>query len=304
MSNNKFLTRQFRGVTYDKLEVLRPAVYDRCYVFDMAEFGKLVVSDALRKYKQVYPYVTDLMDEAQIREAIEYFKTFPRSPMVVCTNEGLALALPWIYPASSYVMIVFASHGTEGCYRSLLFKHADIHASSSVKALKMRARRQGDEAEETYCRLFEELEHSFGALIDRPLIHGAITRDVEQYIYEISSLVGCSASVECNGEIRCAGDVDVALFESFVMIIMMCAKRNERSREVELQIRANSRNALISAKFTSADKQRCAELDMFEILCARKHLRFEYSHDRNVHHVYFEPMRIDWSILGVKQETE
>ncbi|MBE6577386.1 MAG: hypothetical protein E7653_04550 [Ruminococcaceae bacterium] len=302
MKNNKFLTRTFRDMPYDKYAIMFKDVYDLCYVFDMAEYGNLVSARTSSPRDVYYPYITDIMEPDEIKQVTEYFKTFPQKPMLVNTKLGLALALPWLFPSASYVMLSFLKFGTDKCYRALLFDGEILQATSTVEALHMRARQQKPEIHLACERYFTELEECFASLVERPLIYGNVTHELEGYIYALSNYIGCGVSVECDVDISCAGQVDVALFESFAMIFMICARRNSKRREVTFEIRKNSRGMLISASFNMGrGSHELYELDTFERLCARKCLRFEHVTDGETVHAYFEPMRIDWSILGVKQ---
>ncbi len=302
MSNNKFLNRSFRDLSYNKIMIAAKDVYDLCYFFDMAEYGKLVAMRGSSLRDVHYSYITDLMEHEEIKQMTEYFKTFPTKPMLVSTKQGLAFALPWLFPSASYVIISFVKFGTDRCYRSLLCRGMPLQSTEKVAALHLRARQQKEVFNIACENYFIELDECFGTLVERPLIYGNVTRELEGYIYALSNYLGCGASVECSTEIACAGQIDVALFESFIAVFMMCARKNTRRREVTFEILKSSRGILISASFKVFRDVDLSEFEMFERLCARKCLRFEYVTDGETVHSYFEPMRIDWAILGVKQD--
>ncbi len=299
----KYLSHEFRGELYDKREPLRKNICDRCYVFDLAEGGRLVGMRSVMAKNPECTFITDLMELDEIRETVEYFKTFPSKPAIVSTRYGLAFVLQWLFPSNTYFVVSYPNCGADKCYRSLLYHGHALHESSTVKALRMRRREQSDNVEFITEQLFREFDECFGTVLSEPTLHGGdVPRRLEQRIYALSYYIGCGANIACNDDIICAGEVDVALFEGFIMSLMMCARRITKHREITIDIRKQSRGILISSYIIadSADAK-TPELDMFYRLALRKRLRFEHTHEDNVHHLYFEPMRIDWGLLGYKQ---
>ena len=293
---SKFLTRTFKGMPYNKYEPISKESVDSFCIYDMAENGKAVAFNDTLFNRPSYEYITDFIDESEIRELVEYCKTFPDRPMLISTHKGLALAFPWLFPSASYIIISFLNVGTDKYYREMLFNKEKLSVSSSVAALRMRGRPQKDDVRAVYRRYSHELDECFGALVSQPVLRGSAVHSLENYIYAISHYVGCGAEVECFDDVKCAGEIDAALLASFLLVFMLRAKVQSPKKEATFEIRKQSNGIVISAMFEARPKPIGIPngLDMFEKLCRRKNLRFEYTSGDGIEHVYFEPMRIDW----------
>lgn len=299
---SRYLSGCFNGELYNRLAISKKEIFDRLYIFDMAERGRLAVFRTAFARFPVYDYITDLMELDDIREMTEYFKTFPDKPLFVSTKEGLALALPWFFPSSSCAAIAFVNVGTERYYRALLTFGKELPTTHSVKQMHMRARSQNATVRAISERYNAELDSCFEDLNSCREIHGDVMPTLERIIYATSIYAGCGAGVVCKEHVQCVGNIDLELFQLFVLVFMSSACGLSRSREVTFELKNGSRGLLISAHYVK-DKRPYVEhreLDAFSAICRRRNLRFEYMSDDVTTHVYFEPMRIDWAILGIK----
>jgi hypothetical protein len=223
--------------------------------------------------------------------------------MVISTCHGTALALPWLFPSASLIIIAFPIVGSGRLYRVARRLGWKIALSSSVSALHMRAVKQSDSIELSCAELHREYMECFDGLGADPLIKEDVIPTLERTIYAVSNYVGCPVSITCMAGINCTADIDLPLFETFVYLFTICARNHSRTREVNFDLRKHNRGIVIAARFVTGQAlsdDDISELCAMRLICERKNLRFEYVSDGNIVHAYFEPLRKEWSLLGIK----
>ena len=117
MIYSKYLTGNYQGEPYSKEQAKLKGTYDDIYVFDMADFCRIVTARELHKDRNMGESIYDIMTQDGICEMLEYSKTYTDIPMLVKTAYGPALLISSIVPSTSLLVLSYISVGGENLYK-------------------------------------------------------------------------------------------------------------------------------------------------------------------------------------------
>ena len=307
MSNANLLTRTYRGEPYLKDAAKLKGTYDDIYVYDIADFCKLISTRELHKRRDMGESIYDIMSTDGVLEILDYVKTYTEIPLLVKTVHGVALIIPSLVPSTSLFVLSYVSVGGERLYAYCKQSGASVCYSGELEREELSENTALPRSLEQYCeRYLCRIAAAFEGTARGQLLEGDITNILEERIYAISYYAGCSASVLSAEPIVAFGEFDFSLFTAFVFCFMIVARRYSRRNELALVLENKSFGISVMASMSVKGRQicDCAEIREFTTITDRKRGFFEYMCDGAVAHMRFSPVAKDWSYLNIKSPTE
>ncbi|MBR0454793.1 MAG: hypothetical protein IIX25_03950, partial [Clostridia bacterium] len=174
--------------------------------------------------------------------------------------------------------------------------------SISTRPSRMSERLLG--IKERYGEFFNALISAFSRMSVLDEADAESARDeLYKRIYAVSRITGCP--VESIYEETDGADytkTDLPLFIAFLFCFLAFAKRNSPLRSVDISLASSSSSAVITISFEAQGSITLSdELVEWEELSSERNMMFGFSVEDNRASITFQPLRRDWSYLGLKQ---
>lgn len=217
---------------------------------------------------------------------------------------------PSLYPSST-LGIALAFDGEDISGEDILRLAAEEEYKQAFvfdESIELRPSRMSDRLEslkprfsELFCRLSRSL-FDMEALRDADAARAR--EELISRIYAVSELVGCSVEyLSEEGESNDYSATDLPLFVAFLISFFACARENAPLRSVGVSLFSSSSAATVSVRFeTQRSLILSPVLIEWESLCADRNMTFSYAREGQRAEISFQPLRRDWSYLGLKQE--
>lgn len=306
MIYSKYLTGNYQGEPYSKEQAKLKGTYDDIYVFDMADFCRIVTARELHKDRNMGESIYDIMTQEGIYEMLEYSKTYTDIPMLVKTAYGPALLIPSIVPSTSLLVLSYISVGGENLYKYCKDNGASVRYSSELDTAGINADFEMPDAVSRYCeRYLQRIENAFKNVASGKLLSGDITLLLEERIYALSYYAGCSVSILCEEPIIAYGEFDFSMFVAFVFALMLTARRFSNKKEMALTLENKSYGtAILVSMATQGNKVYDSdELRVINAIADKRRRFFEHMCDDFISHIRFSPVSKDWSYLEIKSPS-
>ena len=176
--------------------------------------------------------------------------------------------------------------------------------SDSISTRPSRMSERLVDLKERYKEFFDALISAFSRMSALDEIDAESARDeLYKRIYAVSRITGCP--VESIDEETDGADytkTDLPLFVAFLFCFLAFAKRNSPLRSVDVSLASSSSSAVITISFEAQGSITLSdELVEWEELSSERNMMFGFSVEDNRASITFQPLRRDWSYLGLKQ---
>lgn len=254
--------------------------------------------------------LTAVFSREQIDEINSHLRSYTEKILLIEESGRLWGIIPSLYPSSTICIALL--------FDDLLISGEDTLALAGKEAYKelfvispsviMRQSRMSNRLallETRFARFCGQISACFldmDALKDAD-IEGA-RDEIFSRIAAISELVGCQidCAEESTGDYR---RTDLPLLVAFLFSILSAAKDNAPLRRASLLLTSSSSSLRITVRFETQSSITLSPVLMeWESIGAEKNMPFEYSSDGQTVSVGFQPIRRDWSYLGLKQNTK
>ena len=184
-----------------------------------------------------------------------------------------------------------------------LQEYFTLSDSISTRPSRMSERLLG--IKERYGEFFDALISAFSRMSVLDNVGAEDARDeLYKRIYAVSRITGCPVeSIDEKVEDSDYTKTDLPLFVAFLFCFLAFAKRNSRFRSVDISLDSSSSSAVITISFEAQGSITLSdELVEWEALSAERNMMFGFSVEDNRASITFQPLRRDWSYLGLKQK--
>ncbi len=243
-------------------------------------------------------------------ELRRHLRSYTNTLFVCEADGGVYITVPSLYPASSLVPVFFFED-TSSVLRLLRECDPSFYTLGSHTKPKT-ARISSIDPEFT--------EHFFDFIGDMHEIFSCVELDVNSLCsekrreYVLRQCARLSYFVECPIELTLSEalenaavfpKLDFQLFTAFLLTAFYSAKHRAMDRKAYITLDVLSDSLLIEVSFEMYRKApRYAELSEWEHMAYEKNMLFEHSVGKNILKIRFNPIRADWSLLGIKQKTK
>lgn len=278
-----------------------------CYLFTFSYEGSEIARVAPEAVQ-----VGAQFSKKQMKEIDLHLHSYTEKILLIEEKGRLCGIFPTLFPSSTLtVVLIFDSSLIRGedilrlveeePYKRMFILSDGItmrpsHMSPRLMAIKPR---------------FEAFLHVLSACFFRmDALKGANAKDAREEIFDrigaISALVGCPVELEYEEDSpRDYRETDLPLFSAFLLCMLCCARSVSPLRKASLSLSSSSSAAKLCVSFESQRSLTLSPVIVeWESISADKNMPFEYLSTDGCERVTFQPIRRDWSYLGLKQRTK
>ena len=278
-------------------------------------FCLMLIAPRDRIISRVAPEATELslhgFSEAEMNEINEHLYSYTEK-MLLTENEGRIWGfLPSVYPSATLCVAIATDEALLGRADLLRLARAEelerfFTFSDSISTQSSRMSERLCEQKSRFEGFFSDLFTAFSGM---SALEGAdeesARSEIYKRIYAISRLTGCPVDniTEVGEGINDYTDTDLPLFVAFLFSFLAFARTNADLRKVSISLGASSSAAIITLGFgTKKAITLSDELIEWEGLTAERNMMFGYRSEADNVEITFQPLRRDWSLLGLKQK--
>lgn len=260
------------------------------------------------------PAGTDFLADALLdddkNEILAHLNSFSNKILLCEIGGKLCAFLPTLYPSSTLCFaLVFDGKQLSTAQLLRLIETdecPDIFVISP--SLKSRAARMSDGLLARGESFFELCGRLSAVLLDtgEPFNSGGQTcTSLLKLLLALSELVGCYVdSFEVDEDAKISSLVDIPLLLSFVITFMLTALKRTPLRSVGISLSELSGELLVKLSLECENEALGLPFVEWETIAADKNMFFEVYEENGSTYVSLQPIRRDWSYLGLKQKTE
>ena len=273
----------------------------------------MMIAPRNRIISRVAPEATELslcgFSEAEMNEINEHLRSYTEKVLLTEKDGRVWGFLPSVYPSATLCFAI-ATDDALLCRADLLrlvredeFKDLFV-LSESISTQASRMSERLCELKDRHESFFSDLFTAFSGM---SALEGAdkdsARSELYERIYALSRLTGCPLdSITEVGETDYK-ETDLPLFVAFLFSFLAFARANAPLRKASISLSSSSSAAIITLGF---DTQKAItlsdELIEWEGLTAERNMMFGYKSEANSVEITFQPLRRDWSYLGLKQK--
>lgn len=279
-----------------------------CYLLMISPPGQIIA--------RVAPAAAELFfesfSEAQLREIKEHLYSYTEKILLTEADGRIWGIIPTLYPSSSlYVALVSDESLMSGTDLLRLatddeFKDAFV-LSESISTCPSRITERFPKQKARFKVFFDDIISALLKLSSLECADVGFARDeLYRRIYAVSRLTVCSVDVvEENGSEGDYRKTDLPLLSAFLFNFLAFAKERAPLRQASVRLASLALAATVTVCFDTQSPIAFSEaLVEWEGLAADRNMMFGYA-SRNDHaEITFQPLRRDWSYLGLKQRTD
>ena len=283
-----------------------------CYtaVFSLLEPESLTVSCA--------PHGIDLSIDSlcaeQKQEISDHLHLYTEMPLICEIEDRIWAIIPSFYPSSTLFAALVFDEKVLSAAEVLRLAHSDrvrntVAFSKYIKTAPVRMSDRLLEKGEAFFELFSEIRSAFFDINKMPGMVGEdnCRDEIIAQILRISRFVGTpivSLTEELKGNRRYS-QTDYPLLTAYLLSFMMLAKNVAHTRDLRVSLCSSVGAALVRLEFdTEESLGMSAAILNWEDITDEKCMLFEYRQENGTVYIGFQPMRYDWSHLGLKQKND
>ena len=278
-----------------------------CYLMLIAPCDRII--------SRVAPEATELslhgFSETERKKINEHLHAYTEK-ILLTENEGRIWGfMPSVYPSATLCMAIATDEAL--LCRADLLRLVREDELKDLFVLSESISTQSSRMSERLCELKSRHESFFSDLFmafsGMSALEGADKESARSELYEriyaLSRLTGCPVDsiTEVGEGTNDYTDTDLPLFVAFLFSFFAFARANAPLRKVNVSLGSSSSAAVITLGF---DTQKAItlsdELIEWEGLTAERNMMFGYKADEHSVEITFQPLRRDWSYLGLKQK--
>ena len=263
---------------------------------------------------RVYPEALELsldgFSRDQIAEINEHLRSYTEKILLTEKESRIWGFVPSVFPSSTLCPLFVTDEAILSAADLLrLLREEELQGyftlSDSISTRPSRMSERLVDLKERYKEFFDALISAFSRMSSLDNVGAEDARDeLYKRIYAVSRITGCPVeSIDEKVEDSDYTKTDIPLFVAFLFCFLAFAKRNSRLRSVDISLSSSSSAAVITissdvqGSITLAD-----ELVEWEALSAERNMMFGFDVEDNRLSITFQPLRRDWSYLGLKQK--
>lgn len=275
----------------------------------------MIVAPHDRIISRVAPVATRLslygFSQAELNEINEHLCSYTEK-ILLTENDGRIWGfLPSVYPSATLCVAIATDEALLGRADLLrLVKEEKFERffvlSNSISTHPSRMGERFCEQKSRYESFFADIIKAFSGM---SALEGAdkesARNELYQRIYALSRITGCPIDSICEeGEgISDYTNTDLPLFVAFLFSFLAFARSNAHLRNVSISLRSSCSAAIVTLRFdTQKSITLSDELIEWEGVTAERNMMFGYSVQADSVEITFQPLRRDWSYLGLKQK--
>lgn len=251
----------------------------------------------------------DGFSRLQIEEINEHLRSYTEKILLTEKEGRIWGFLSSVFPSSTLCTLLVTDEAILSAADLLrLLREEELQGyftlSDSISTRPSRMSERLVDLKERYKEFFDALISAFSRMSALDEIDAESARDeLYKRIYAVSRITGCP--VESIDEETDGADykkTDLPLFVAFLFCFLAFAKRNSRLRSVDVSLASSSSSAVITISFEAQGSITLSdELVEWEELSSERNMMFGFSVEDNRASITFQPLRRDWSYLGLKQ---
>lgn len=251
----------------------------------------------------------DGFSRLQIEEINEHLRSYTEKILLTEKEGRIWGFLSSVFPSSTLCPLLVTDEAIlSGADLLRLVKEEELQEyftlSDSISTRPSRMSERLVDLKERYKEFFNALISAFSRMSALDETDAESARDeLYKRIYAVSRITGCP--VESIDEETDGADytkTDLPLFIAFLFCFLAFAKRNSPLRSVDISLASSSSSAVITISFEAQGSITLSdELVEWEELSSERNMMFGFSVEDNRASITFQPLRRDWSYLGLKQ---
>ena len=263
---------------------------------------------------RVYPEALELsfdgFSREQMAEINEHLRSYTEKILLTEKEGRIWGFLSSVFPSSTLCPLLVTDEAILSAADLLsLVKEDELQGyftlSDSISARPSRMSERLVDLKERYKEFFDALISAFSRMSALDETDAESARDeLYKRIYAVSRITGCP--VESIDEETDGADytkTDLPLFVAFLFCFLAFAKRNSPLRSVDISLDSSSSSAVITISFEAQGSITLSdELVEWEALSAERNMMFGFDVEDSRLSITFQPLRRDWSYLGLKQK--
>ena len=273
----------------------------------------MMLSPCGRIISRVSPEALELsldgFSRLQIEEINEHLRSYTEKILLTEKEGRIWGFLSSVFPSSTLCTLLVTDEAILSAADLLrLLREEELQGyftlSDSISTRPSRMSERLVDLKERYKEFFDALISAFSRMSALDEIDAESARDeLYKRIYAVSRITGCP--VESIDEETDGADykkTDLPLFIAFLFCFLAFAKRNSPLRSVDVSLASSSSSAVITISFEAQGSITLSdELVEWEELSSERNMMFGFSVEDNRASITFQPLRRDWSYLGLKQ---
>ena len=277
-----------------------------CFSAAILNFNPMAVISSLNAPKS-NPILLSSFSDIQLDEIEKYLKGYNEKPYVIEVGRDIYVVIPSLYPTSSSCLLLRMNFDKKEFLR-LVKDRPDLFVLSNgitASPARMSIRFEGQKKE--FAEFCEDIEHAFMHLERFSLLFS--NEDVlDGYCEQVISLSSFLAVPIDDISVKTVDDgvavkSNFALFTAFCTSIMMLARNEATDRKISVCLELSEGAVFVRLSFKNDKNMRITnETFLWDYLARDKRMLFEYHSEDERFCVSFQPLFIDWSYLGMKQE--
>ena len=272
----------------------------------MIMFNPFAVTAALNAPKSD-PILLSSFTEEQLSEIEKYSRGYTDKPYVIETKDGIYIVIPSMYPSSTACLLLRMDMKPDVFLRLAKEKPEFFVFSPNISSTPARMSKRLDGEQKIFFELCADIERTFMcferfnlSFDDDETVDGYFEQTVAISDFLAVPIADISVKKSCDGvPIKSS----FALFSAFCTLIMMLARNEAIDRKISVSLDFLGGSVLVDMSFkTDGSISVTNETFLWDYLASDKKMLFEYYKEDDRFCIRFQPLFIDWSYLGIKQE--
>lgn len=277
-----------------------------CFSAAILNFTPMTVISSLNAPKS-RPILLSSFNDEQLAEIEKYLKSYAEKPYVIEVGGDAYIVIPSLYPTSTLCLLLRMDIEAKVLFRLIGEKPELFTVSENTVTAPARMSARLDAQKKMFFEFCDGLERAF-MYLDRFSLSFSDDEVIDGYCEQVAALSEFLAVPLENIIVNSSDDgvpikSNFALFTAFCTEIMMLARNEATDRKISVVLDFFGGSLVVKLSFKTVENIRITnETFLWEYLSADKRMLFEYHNEGGRFCVTFQPIFIDWSYLGIKQE--
>lgn len=278
---------------------------DDLYILSYADsFSVISCRDGSARLKHGNRFfeIIDVEDRAELRS---YVYSDSDAPLVLRTDVGTAMINKFLLPSTMIFLVSFLTDEKGASVLDVLRKVKNgccvIPDTYEGVCTEIRGSRQIENEINTVL-------NNYNTLLEKTYVPMDVSPKVTvEKLYEvvigIAAFAGCSVDVTMDAELICFDTFDLCAFKSFLLCMLMLARKESNERRASLEITCCGTQISVRVIFDTECKKRALsfpEIRHFFDFADRNNMLFESFNDDGRINVRICPTRKDWTLIEFK----
>ncbi|MBE6533896.1 MAG: hypothetical protein E7678_02870 [Ruminococcaceae bacterium] len=277
-----------------------------CFSAAIVMFNPMAVISSLNAPKN-NPILLSHFTDLQLLEIEEYLKSYTEKPYVIEAEEYIYVVIPSFYPTSTSCLLLRMDIEPKAFLRFVREESDFFVLSDKITANPARMSKRLDAQRKDFLELCAEIKRTFMYMERFNLAFGddEVVDGYCEQIVALSNFLGVPIDdfLVNNNEDGVPIKNNFALFTAFCATIMMLAKNEAIDRKINAELNFFGGSAIVTLSFKTEKHIKITnETFLWEYLASDRRMLFEYHNEKDRFFVTFQPIFMDWSYLGIKQE--